>query len=165
MYGNTPSVCRSNRVWGDFECSPIPCQRGCDGRVSLSWWGRVPTGMTLAWELRKVGVPVTIHERKSSAGGSWQWVRIQRCVPLLQYITIIYQTISPVTVDEGPSVVFRSCPQLVPNLIQQRGFDFSNHIVHICSGHVWWQTVLQPFNGGLHVVQRGVEETRTDALY
>jgi len=30
-----------------------------------------PTGMSLAWELRKVNIPVTIYERKSSAGGSW----------------------------------------------------------------------------------------------
>jgi len=30
-----------------------------------------PTGMALAWELKKKGVPVTMYERKPSAGGSW----------------------------------------------------------------------------------------------
>lgn len=30
-----------------------------------------PTGMSLAWELKKKGVPVTMYERKPSAGGSW----------------------------------------------------------------------------------------------
>src|SRR5210317_710311 len=95
---------------------------------------------------------------------SYPWVRIQQCVPCLQYITIIYQAISLVTVEEGPSVVLRGRSQLVPNLIQHQGFDFAHHVVHICARHVWWQTVLDPFNGGLHVVQRGVQETHTDAL-
>lgn len=30
-----------------------------------------PTGMSLAWELRKKDIPVTVYERKPSAGGSW----------------------------------------------------------------------------------------------
>jgi hypothetical protein len=60
------------------------------------------------------------------------------CLPYLQYITIIYQAISLVTVEEGSSVVRWGRSQLVPNLIQQQGFDFAHNIIHICARHVWW---------------------------
>jgi len=33
--------------------------------------GAGPTGMALAWELRRTGHDVTVYERKPSAGGSW----------------------------------------------------------------------------------------------
>ena len=33
--------------------------------------GAGPTGLALAWELRRTGHDVTVYERKPSAGGSW----------------------------------------------------------------------------------------------
>jgi hypothetical protein len=33
--------------------------------------GAGPTGMTIAWELARIGVHVNVYDKKSSAGGSW----------------------------------------------------------------------------------------------